>query len=213
MGIRSNIKNKLNNQKILNDIEKFKIELEEVRKKKLGQLTETEYRSLEVDEAWLLNKIEQLNCDIDFNNLMMQYDTIDEKKQRKKINTEEYHRMQYGIGYHVIELCIRRNESNVAYYQKALDYRNWLGHTDDPAKVLVQSDLKKAQKELEKDKALFAKMKKNKEILDNTIDVKAEIIDVTEVETRMSTINEQIGNIRQATIEAKKEKFKEKEKE
>lgn len=56
-------------------------------------------------------------------------------------------------------------------------------------------------------------MKKKKEQLDNTIDVTAEIIDVTEVETRMSTINEQIGNIRQATIEAKKEKFKEKEKE
>lgn len=84
-GIRSNIKNKLNNQKILDDIEKFNIELEEVRKKKSGQLTETEYRSLEVDEAWLLNKIEQLNCDIDFNNLMMQYDTIDEKNSVKKL--------------------------------------------------------------------------------------------------------------------------------
>lgn len=213
MGIRSNIKNKLNNQKILDDIEKFKIELEEDRKKKAGQLTETEYKSLEVDEAWLVNKIEQLRCDIEFNNLMLRYDDIDEKKQHRKINAEEYNRIHYGIKCEVIGLRIRRNESNEVYYQKVLHYRDWLGYADDFAKILTQSDLKKAQEELKRDKILFAEMKKKKEILDNTIDIIAETIDVTEVETRMSTINEQIGNIRQATIEAKKENFKEMENE
>ena len=208
MGIRNNIKNKLRNKKILDDIE-----IEENRKKKLNVLNETEYKSLEVDESWLLNKIEQLKCDIEFNNIMLEYDDINEKERHKKINAEEYKRMHYGLRCKTIELCIRRNESNVMNYQKALTYRNWLGYTDDFGKILVQSDLKKAQEELKKDKILFAKMKKKKEKLDNTIDVTAEIIDVTEVETRMSTINEQIGNIRQATIEAKKEKFKEKEKE
>lgn len=77
---------------------------------------------------------------------MLEYDDIDEKEQHKKINAEEYERMHYGIGYKTIELCIRRNESNVMYYQKALTYRNWLGYTDDFGKILVQSDLKKLRK-------------------------------------------------------------------